>query len=76
MTKILQHCYVNYHFRENIEVDGISFDYQLHQGPSITKNAIKLLGILNYPEEIIINANTMAKGFEKTNRWEYFLEKI
>jgi DNA mismatch repair ATPase MutS len=41
--------YENYHFMEKYNECGITFDYQLKQGPSNTRNAlylIKMLGIV------------------------------
>ena len=38
--------------------DGdISFDYKLHKGISKTTNAIRLLELIGFPEEIIKNAS-------------------
>jgi DNA mismatch repair ATPase MutS len=45
--------FTNYHFSEEIEDErGVSFDYQLLEGPSTEHNAIKLLRYVGYPDEI------------------------
>jgi DNA mismatch repair ATPase MutS len=44
--------YVNYHFSETITEEGIAFNYKLLEGPSTTRNAIKLLRHVGYPDEI------------------------
>ncbi len=48
--------YANYHFQEQVKDDGLAFDYTLHAGPSTTRNAIALLGLVGYPESIVRNA--------------------
>lgn len=52
LTQMLEKYYVNYHFREQIGDYGLEFDYRLNPGPSQTRNAIALLKILGYPQEI------------------------
>ena len=32
---------------------GLEFDYKLKKGVSITRNALKILGFLGYPSEIV-----------------------
>lgn len=65
LTEILSDCYENYHFEEEIRRDDISFSYKLHKGPAVSKNAIKLLGIMGYDPEIIERAEKMAEGLSK-----------
>jgi len=69
LTNILSNIYTNYHFREKIEEDNVIFDYKIHEGPSKTKNAIKLLNMLGYDKNIVDNAVEMAKNFEENNVW-------
>jgi len=52
ITKLVESSYSNYHFLEKITEEGISFDYKLMKGPSTTRNAIKLLRYVGYPNEI------------------------
>jgi len=53
LTELLVSLYKNYHFKEEVsEEDGISFNYKLLDGPSTTRNAIKLLRHVGYPSEI------------------------
>ena len=70
LTEIARNFYTNYHFRESIENGEVLFDYKIHDGPSITRNAIKLLEILEYPESITENANSLAKHFTEWRNWE------
>jgi DNA mismatch repair ATPase MutS len=48
--------YDNYHFCEQIKENDIVFEYKIHEGPSKSKNAIRLLEYVNFPAEIIVNA--------------------
>ncbi len=69
LAKILGRHYSNYHFREKIEGDKIIFDYTLYKGCATTKNAIKLLGLLEYEKEIVDSAEELAHEFEETGTW-------
>ncbi len=71
LTKLLDDCFTNYHFEESLDESGdIFFDYQLKEGPSNTKNAIKLLKSMGYDRSITDNAERMAEHFVKTGAWE------
>ena len=52
LTHLVADAYVNYHFQEEIGEQGLIFNYQLREGPSETRNAIKLLHHVGYPNEI------------------------
>jgi DNA mismatch repair ATPase MutS len=56
LTQLLAKTYTNYHFQEEIQDEGLSFDYKLHPGPSTSRNAIALLRYVGYPESIVENA--------------------
>lgn len=45
--------YKCYYFRENVDENGLTFDYLIKLGISPTRNAIRLLKYLGYPEEIV-----------------------
>ena len=62
LTTELSSQYKNYHFREQVDEAGLSFDYTLYAGPSKTKNAIALLGYAGYPDELVQNANRRTRG--------------
>jgi len=53
--------YRNYHFCEQVTDGGITFDYTLKEGPSITRNAIKLLEIMEFDDEIVLRAEELAR---------------
>ena len=70
LTYLLEDYYNNYHFEEEIIGNDIRFDYKLKCGRSLTKNAIKLLNIIGYSDDIINDANNSAKHFVETGKWE------
>ena len=47
LTTILKDCYSNYHFQEEVTEDEVKFDYKLYAGPATTRNAIKLLNVID-----------------------------
>lgn len=69
LTHILEKYYRNYHFQEQIKDNNIIFDYQIYEGRAISRNAIKLLGIMGYEEEIIENATNNANEFLENGMW-------
>lgn len=52
LTKRLSR-YKFYYFRENVGEKGLVFDYKLREGVSPTRNAVKLLRLIGYPEELL-----------------------
>lgn len=57
LADISKNHYEPYYFSEIVsEKDGLDFDYRLKYGVSNTRNAIKLLKYLNYPNSIIEGA--------------------
>lgn len=72
LTFILEKYYSNYHFEEKVEDNMVMFDYKLHEGRAVTKNAIKLLSMLGYNGEIIDNATAMANDYLSNNEWKVF----
>lgn len=69
LTKLLRQEYDNYHFEERIEEDDIFFPYLLMEGPASTRNAIALLRMLQYDEDITDEAEAMAERFLKEGNW-------
>lgn len=62
LTRLVAGAYVNTHFQEEIGEHGLIFNYQLREGPSETRNAIKLLRHVGYPEEITGAAEQRIRG--------------
>jgi DNA mismatch repair ATPase MutS len=70
LSYILEKEYVNYHFEEEIKDHDVFFSYALKDGRATTRNAIKLLEIIGYDEQIIKDAQEAAKKFEETGIWQ------
>ena len=70
LTHILEKNYSNYHFQEQIIENNVLFDYKLIEGRSISRNAIKLLEVIGYPEEVIEKASGSASHFLSEGNWE------
>jgi len=56
ITEMVTEFYECYYFTEDVDEVGLKFDYLIKKGVSPTRNAIKLLKFLGYPEEIVQNA--------------------
>ncbi len=69
LTHLLEKDYANYHFREEVLNNDISFNYILNRGRATTRNAIKLLGIMGYDEEVLKKAEETAAHFLETGEW-------
>lgn len=69
LTHILENEFSNYHFQERISGKKIIFDYKLYKGRAVSKNAIRLLDMMNFPEKIIEDAELAAEEFEKSGEW-------
>lgn len=53
LIKLIEDKYTSFYFGEEVdEKEGLRFDYKLKEGVSPTRNAIKLLRFLGYPEDI------------------------
>ncbi len=69
LTYMLENVVANYHFEEQIKEDAIFFDYKLKEGRATTQNAIRLLSMLGYPDEIVADARETAAYFMKSGEW-------
>ena len=56
LSSILVPEFTNYHFDEEMDGDDIHFPYQLKEGYATSRNAIALLRIMGYPEDIVNRA--------------------
>lgn len=69
LTHILEESYSNYHFQEQIYDNKILFDYKLHSGRAVSRNAIKLLALLGYSNDIIEDAEQAVDDFLEEGEW-------
>ena len=69
LTHILEKEFSNYHFQEQVEDNQVLFDYLLYRGRAVSRNAIKLLGIMGYSQDIIDRADQAANYFLEHGEW-------
>ena len=69
LTYLLEKEYDNYHFEEEITDDDIVFDYKLNKGRAKSRNAIKLLSLIGYEQNIVKKAHEKAENFVKSGKW-------
>ncbi len=69
LTEILQEDFANYHFEEDVRDGDVFFNYKLQTGKATTRNAIKLLALMGYEQEIIEKATAQAEHFAATGAW-------
>lgn len=65
LTENLKNDYLNFHFEEEIIDDDLVFDYKIKNGPVSSRNATMILKTLDYPKEIIKEAEEIASILEK-----------
>ncbi len=70
LTYLLEKQYANYHFEEQIAENQVMFDYKLKEGRAVTRNAILLLSMMGYGEDIIEKAQASAENFLKEGFWK------
>lgn len=69
LTGLLEGEFENYHFEEDVREGDIFFSYRLHAGKATTRNAIRLLELMGYDEEIVEKAARQAENFLETGVW-------
>lgn len=70
LTHLLMDTYDNYHFEEEILEGDVVFNYRLKSGRATTRNAINLLEVMGYEEEIIQSARKQADVFMQEGIWK------
>ena len=46
------------------------FDYELHHGRAVSRNAVKLLGVIGFDNALIQKAEAAGAYFEAHNAWQ------
>lgn len=59
LCSLLEGHMANYHFSETV-TDTVTFDYKLKEGPSTSRNAIKLLDMYGFDKDIVEEAEKIA----------------
>ena len=69
LTTLLNPYYTNYHFKEDLSEGDVVFSYKLMNGEATSRNAIRLLASLDFPEDIISEAEAMVDRHMNTGSW-------
>ena len=69
LCTLLAGSYDLYHFTETVGETEMTFDYRLRPGPATSRNAIRLLGLLGFPETVVEGAKRRAENFLREGRW-------
>lgn len=69
LTNILQNEFRNVHFEETVTDNDVEFNYRLTEGPSTTRNAIRLLKVIGFDDAVINRAEEAAQEFTRSNQW-------
>ena len=70
LTTLLADKFDLRHFEGHVSDNDVHFDYLIKEGPATNRNAISLLGLLGYDENIVDNAQNLADKFLTTGHWE------
>ena len=62
--------YEKAHFEERISDTDVVFDYRIKPGPATTRNAIHLLKLMGFDNDIVTAAHDRADRYVKTGKWE------
>ena len=65
LTTLLAAQFDAYHFSEVVDGGRARFDYQLRKGPCTSRNAIKLLALAGYPQDVIEAAEKLATSADR-----------
>jgi len=68
LTDMLKDEYDLYHFSEVVKDNNVDFDYKLKTGKLKNRNAIRILQINDYPDEIINEAFDISHKLDKLNQ--------
>ena len=69
LGRILKKYYDNYHFQEYVTDNDIVFDYKIYPDKSNSRNAIKLLKLMGYGDDIVESSEARAQSFLRDGKW-------
>ena len=69
LAELLEPWYENGHFSEEIADGDVLFSYRLQPGRARSRNALRLLELMGYKEEVLRQAQAMAERFGQTGIW-------
>jgi len=70
LCELLKDAYRMFHFEEQVDEREMSFDYTLRPGKATSRNAINLLRLMGFDEEIVRRAHDSANRYLETGIWQ------
>jgi DNA mismatch repair ATPase MutS len=64
LLPLLGNAWDFHHFRESIDDGRLSFDYRLRPGPTSTHNAIRLMELYGFPQDVVAEARRTVDRIE------------
>ncbi|MCM4152588.1 DNA mismatch repair protein MutS [Arenibacter sp. N53] len=68
LTEMLSKEYELFHFSEMVNEKTVDFDYKLREGKLRNRNAIRILQINGYPDEVVEEAIAISKELDKISK--------
>ena len=69
LCPLLESRYRLCHFEETVSDGEITFDYRLKPGPAGSRNAIELLRLMGFDDDIVSKAHRRADNYLRTGVW-------
>lgn len=69
LCELLAKQYDLYHFEEQVGVSEILFDYKIREGKAVSRNAINLLKLMGFGDEIVSGAHRRANSYMEDGVW-------
>ena len=70
LCDLLNGSYGLYHFEEQVGENERLFDYVIREGKATTRNAINLLQLIGFDQQIVDNAHEKADRYLETGVWQ------
>ena len=64
IAEMTRERYAPYHFTDEVAAGGLSFPHRIAPGVARTRNAIRLLGQLGYPKDLVARADARAAAID------------
>ena len=69
LCELLDTQYDLYHFQEQVGESEILFDYKVREGKAVSRNAINLLKLMGFEDEIVSGAHRRANSYMEDSVW-------
>ena len=69
LCDLLSKKYDMYHFEEQVGLSEMLFDYKIRTGKAVSRNAINLLKLMGFDDEIVSGAHDRANAYVQKGTW-------